>query len=1235
MSVFCLYVEKKPPFAVEAQGVLSDLRTSLGLELSGLRILNRYLVEGMSQEDFDACRDTVFSEPQVDITLDKLPDFAGQTVFATELLPGQFDQRADSCAQCISLSTGGERPTVRCAKLWVFEGILSPETLERIKEYLINPVESREASLEIPQTLETVYPAPADVAVLEGFIAMEEEALTSLLEELGLAMDLADLQFCQDYFRSEEKRDPTITEIRMIDTYWSDHCRHTTFLTHIDSVEIEPEYIARSYQRYRTMREALYTDGRPSTLMDMATIAAKALRKSGYLNRLDISDEINACSVNVRVEVDGQPQDWLIMFKNETHNHPTEIEPFGGAATCLGGAIRDPLSGRSFVYQAMRITGAANPLAEVSTTRPGKLPQKQLCQTAAAGYSSYGNQIGLATGLVHEIYHPGYEAKRMELGAVVGAVPAEHVVREVPAPGDKVILLGGRTGRDGCGGATGSSKSHTVSSLETCGSEVQKGNAPEERKIQRLFRNPDVTRLIRRCNDFGAGGVSVAIGELADGVAINLDAVPKKYEGLDGTELAISESQERMAVVVAAEDVEQFIRLADEENLEATVVAEVTETPRLTMHWRGRTIVNLSRKFLNSNGAAKHTSIKITAPAKEVCQDSLPVNRETILQKLSSLAFCSQKGLSDRFDSTVGSATVLMPYGGAYRRTPAQIMAAKLPVDVGSHTKACTLMSWAYDPQTALNSPYHAGYYAVVESVAKVIAAGGSRCKTWLTFQEYFEKLGTDPEKWGKPAAALLGALEAQMQLQLAAIGGKDSMSGTFEDLNVPPTLVSIALSMGQADKVISPEFKHTDSYVYLLAPCMTADGLPDFDDVRFIFDMVEQLVAGKRAIASWAVGPGGTAEGICKMCFGNKIGFIAEKPLSWSYQPGAFLLEAKEPFLELDKFLLGRTTADYRLELPGGEVVDLEEVQKAWEGTLQPVYPYLAPPKGNVEAFHWQRESVGFPSIQVQPASPRVAIPVFPGTNCEYDTAAAFQRAGAKPEIFVLRNLTGQAIAESVEAFSKLISRSQIVAIPGGFSGGDEPDGSGKFITAFLRNPQIRQGIEHLLQNRDGLMLGICNGFQALCKLGLVPYGEYRQAQADSPTLTYNQIGRHQSVMVRTRIASNKSPWLAGTSVGSVWLAPISNGEGRFIATEETIREMAANGQIATQYADPSGNPSMDLEYNPSGSLYAIEGITSPDGRVFGKMAHVERWSEDIYRNIPDCEYLDIFRCAVNYYSI
>ena len=1235
MSVYRVYVEKKAPFAVEAQGVLSDIRSSLGIHsASCVRILNRYDVEDISKEDFELAKGTIFSEPQVDDVYDELPSFAAEDrVFAVQFLPGQFDQRADSAVQCIQLATQHERPTVASAKVYVISGV-SDEELARIKAHLINPVESMEASMELPKTLHTPFDVPADVAVLEGFCELDQQGLQEFIDQYGLAMDLGDITFCQKYFKETEKRTPTITEIRMIDTYWSDHCRHTTFSTNIEQVDIESDYVKDAYNEYLELRKTLHAGkNKPMTLMDLATIGAKALKKKGLLSALDESEEINACSVKIKVDIDGKEEEWLLQFKNETHNHPTEIEPFGGAATCLGGAIRDPLSGRAYIYQAMRVTGAGDPLTPFEQTIKGKLPQKKIVTTAAAGYSSYGNQIGLATGQVNEIYHPGYVAKRMEVGAVVGAVPACNVVREEPAAGDVIILLGGKTGRDGCGGATGSSKSHNVESLSSCGAEVQKGNPPEERKIQRLFRNGDVTRMIKRCNDFGAGGVSVAIGELADGLEIDLDLVPKKYDGLDGTELAISESQERMAVVVAKEDAQKFLDAADRENLMATVVAKVTEQPRLVMFWRGKRIVDLSREFLGSNGAAKYTKVIAKAPAQKAhcCKNKDLSVKEKFETIMADLNVCSQRGLSDRFDSTIGANTVVMPYGGKTQLTPSQAMVAKIPMLHGE-TNTCSIMSWGFNPYISDQDQFKGAQLAVVESIAKIIASGGSRSRCWLSFQEYFEKIGTDPEKWGKPFQSLLGGLKAQLELGCAAIGGKDSMSGSFEDIHVPPTLISFAVSTAKVNNVVTDEFKAAGDKIYLLAPEYDENGMPIYENIRKVFDHMESLIASGKVKAVYTLGMKGLGEALCKMSFGNRIGFAAQENLHHLFKPvyGAFVFEASE---ELDTFakLIGCTTEEYTLQI-NGETVDLQEIQQKWEATLEPVYPRITKaPQETVPTYNYQCVERTTSSIKL--AQPRVLIPVFPGTNCEYDTARAFERAGAKADIVVIRNKTSEQIKESVELIREKIANSQIIAIPGGFSGGDEPEGSAKFIASFFRNPQITEAVMELLKNRDGLMCGICNGFQALVKLGLVPYGEIISTDASCPTLTYNVIDRHQSGLVRTRIASNKSPWLMHTNVGDIHTIAISHGEGRFVASEQLVKQLAENGQIATQYVDLEGNPTEDYRFNPNGSIDAIEGITSPDGRVFGKMGHSERYTNGLYLNVDGDKDQKMFAGAVSYF--
>lgn len=1240
MPVFRIYVEKKPEFAVEAHSLAADIQQALGYEPESLRIINRYDAEGLSEEDFRASIPVVFSEPAVDVTYDHMPELSDdETAVAAEYLPGQFDQRADSCAQCISLLCGGKRPAVRSAKIYIFGGKLSESRLSEIKKYIINPVESREASLERFETLEVNYEIPTSVKTLNGFIEKNADELEEMLSDMGLAMDSDDIKFCQTYFRDEEKRDPTLTEIRMIDTYWSDHCRHTTFLTIIDEAEIAPSYIKETYEDYLNERARLYAGrkDKPQTLMDLATIGAKKLRKDGKLPDLDESEEINACSVKIPVDVDGKTENWLLMFKNETHNHPTEIEPFGGAATCLGGAIRDPLSGRSYVYQAMRVTGAANPLVPVEDTIEGKLPQRKITVGAANGYSSYGNQIGLATGHVSEVYHPGYVAKRMEIGAVVGAVPASDVRRERPAAGDVVILLGGKTGRDGCGGATGSSKSHTAHSLESCGAEVQKGNAPEERKLQRLFRNPDVTSMIKRCNDFGAGGVSVAIGELTDGLLIDLNAVTKKYDGLDGTELAISESQERMAVVVSAEDAGRFIEAAGKENLEATLVARVMDEPRLRMNWNGKLIVDLSRKFLNSNGAEKHTAVAVGAPLfGDPCAngDDSPDRWEAMI---SDLNICSQKGLVERFDSTIGAGTVLMPYGGKYQNTPSQAMAAKIPVLKGD-TNTASIMGWGYNPYLSSQSPYHGAVSAVVESVSKVVAAGGRYEDCRLTFQEFFERTKNDPVRWGKPFSALLGAYKAQCELECASIGGKDSMSGSFEEIDVPPTLVSFAICTADSRNIISDEFKTAGSQVALIRPEYDENRLVNFDSLKNVFRTVEKLIADKKAISVWAVSFGGVSEAVAKMSFGNRIGFkFTVKPdPSVLFRPcyGSFVIELSDGAdvsgIEGAE-IIGKTISEYKII--NGYEMDGMKLEKLWADKLEPVFPTkVKEPDTAPKTYSFTAESRKAPAIKT--AKPTVLIPVFPGTNCEYDTARAFEKAGAKADIFVIRNLSGKMIEESVAEMERRIKNSQMIMLPGGFSGGDEPDGSGKFIVSFFRNQRLSDAVHDLLKNRDGLMLGICNGFQALVKLGLVPYGEICDMRDDSPTLTFNTIARHQSKMVNTRVASNKSPWLSSSNVGDIHSVAISHGEGRFAASPEEIAILAANGQIATQYVDFNAAPTYDIQCNPNTSIDAIEGITSPDGRILGKMGHSERKGENVCKNVPGEKDQQIFENGVRYFS-
>ena len=1230
--VYRIYVEKKPRFAVDGGAVLADLNVALGIKtVENVRIINRYDCEKLPKENFEAAVPTVFSEPPVDEVYYELPKpAADERMFAVEFLPGQFDQRADSAAQCIQMLCPGERPVVKYAKIYVLKGKISDDEFARIKHYLINAVESRECGFDKYDTLEVKYTIPTSVETLTGFINKTDAELADFVIHYGLAMDNDDIKFCQDYFKSEH-RDPTITEIRMIDTYWSDHCRHTTFGTIIDNADIKPSYIADTYAEYKADRHELGRDNKPLCLMDIATLAAKKLKKDGILKDLDESEEINACSVRIKVDVDGKDEDWLLMFKNETHNHPTEIEPFGGAATCLGGAIRDPLSGRSYVYQAMRVTGASDPLLPVEKTIKGKLPPRKITTTAAAGYSSYGNQIGLATGHVAEIYHPGYMAKRMEIGAVIGAAPAENVRRERPAPGDIIILLGGRTGRDGCGGATGSSKAHSIQSLDTCGAEVQKGNAPEERKLQRLFRNPDATKLIKRCNDFGAGGVSVAIGELADGLEIDLNAVPKKYDGLDGTELAISESQERMAVVVAPEDADKFRALASKENLESTPVAVVKSEPRLRMNWNGKTIVDISREFLNSNGAEKHTDVAV--PDVKVSYSTGRKNTSADWEGMvTDLNICSQRGLVQRFDSTIGGATVLMPFSGKTQQTPVQAMAAKLPV-LNAKTDTTSIMAWGFDPAVSTQSPYHGAVCAVVESIAKVVAAGGTYEHCWLTFQEYFERTQGKPERWGKPFAALLGAYRAQLEMGCGAIGGKDSMSGTFEHIDVPPTLVSFAVSTAKAPDVISAEFKAAGHKIGYIAPKYDENGLPVFDSVKEVFRTVEKLIKDKKAVSVWSIAHGGVAEGIFKMSLGNQIGAKLDKLTDEElFTPvyGAFIMELTG---EADGVkTIGETVADYTIT-SGDVKLDVASLEKKWDGVLEPIFKAQLPEKPAPEKISYTG-GCELKHSSVKVAKPRVLIPVFPGTNCEYDMANAFNRYGGDSEIFVIRNLSAQDMEDSVSEFTKHIENSQIIAIPGGFSGGDEPEGSAKFINAFFRNPKIKDAVESMLYARDGLMIGICNGFQALIKLGLVPFGKIVPLTAESPTLTYNTIGRHQSQLTLTRICTNKSPWLSCCNVGDIHNIPISHGEGRFVAPESVIKQLIANGQVATQYVDLSGNPTMDVAFNPNSSMYAIEGIISPDGRVLGKMGHTERLTDNVAKNVSGNKEQLLFKGGVDYFA-
>ena len=1250
MSIQRLFVEKKKGFDIEARALCRDLKENLGLAgLTGVRVLNRYDVEGLTEAQLQTVLPTVFAEPQVDTVQLEDPVIPEGKYFAMEYLPGQFDQRADSAAQCVQIMLGGERPKVRSAKVIVLLGDVSDAEVEAAEKYCVNPVESRLANMDKLTTLEDAVTAPPDVPVVDGFTALDTAGLQQLLQTFGLAMDLDDVKFCQAYFRDEEKRDPTLTEIRMIDTYWSDHCRHTTFATHLDHIRIKSPLIERVFQSYLKSREFVY-GGRekPVCLMDVATIAAKELKKRGVLTALDESEEINACSIETEVTMeDGRKETWLIMFKNETHNHPTEIEPFGGAATCLGGAIRDPLSGRSYVYQAMRVTGSGDPRAGLRDTLPGKLPQRKITTGAAQGYSSYGNQIGLATGQVAEIYDEGYIAKRMEIGAVIAAAPKENVIRETPEPGDLVILLGGMTGRDGCGGATGSSKAHDSSSLETCGAEVQKGNPPVERKLQRLFRKKEVTRLIRRCNDFGAGGVSVAIGELADGLLINLDRVPKKYEGLDGTELAISESQERMAVVVRAKDADTFIAEADKENLDAVVVAEVTDSNRLVMQWRGKTICDISRNFLNTNGAEKHADVRVEADDFSDSLFAAPAEGKTYKEKtlhlMSDLNVASQKGLVERFDSTIGAGSVFLPYGGKYQLTPQQNMVAKIPVLKGQ-TNTATVMAFGYNPKIANANPFLGAVYAVIESVTKAVCAGADYRDIYLTFQEYFERLGSDPARWGKPLAALLGGYYAQEMLEIASIGGKDSMSGSFNEIDVPPTLASFAVAPVDAAKAVSSEFKGAGNLVFLIKPKYDENNLPDFESLKTLYDLVYMMMADTklRLIQSaYAVGYGGVMEAICKMAMGNKLGFTftdcCDKSDLFRACYGGILLEVKglgaTGLLNgLDVVQLGYTTSEPDIVI-SGETIPLEEIISAWKAPLESVFATEAPYEDvGMKAFSYGER------VHIQPsasfAKPRVFIPAFPGTNCEYDSARRFEQAGGVVDVRVFKNRSAADVEESIVQFAAAVEAAQIVMLPGGFSGGDEPDGSGKFIKAAFESERVKEEVMNLLRQRDGLMLGICNGFQALIKLGLVPYGEIRKADDAAPTLTFNTIGRHVSQMVSTRVSSVKSPWFAGVQLGDIHQIAVSHGEGRFVASADVIAEMEENGQIATQYVDLSGNPTYEMPYNPNGSYYAIEGITSPDGRVLGKMGHSERIGENVAKNIPGEKDQKLFESGVHYFK-
>ena len=1240
--VYRIYVEKKPGFDGEAQALQNELCSLLGIEqLTGLRLLNRYDVEGIDQALFDQCVSTVFSEPPVDDTYTELPAWS-DSCFAVEYLPGQFDQRADSAAECIQLISQGERPLVRSARVYLLEGALSDAQIDAIKKYVINPVEAREASLETRATLKMEYPVPAAVAVLEGFNQLDEAGLADFIREKGLAMDLGDIKFCQEYFRTEQ-RDPTITEIKMIDTYWSDHCRHTTFGTILTDVKIDDKVVQAAFERYMALREELGRTEKPRCMMDLATIGAKALKKRGVLTNLDESDEINACTVKIKCDVDGEDQDWLFLFKNETHNHPTEIEPFGGAATCIGGAIRDPLSGRSYVYQAMRVTGAGDPLVPVSETLSGKLPQRKLVTTAAAGYSSYGNQIGLATGQVDEIYHPGYVAKRMEIGAVVGATPASHVRRECPAPGDVIVLLGGRTGRDGIGGATGSSKVHTEASIEVCGAEVQKGNAPTERKIQRMFRRPEVSRLIKKCNDFGAGGVSVAIGELAAGLQIQLDKVPKKYAGLDGTEIAISESQERMAVVVDPKDVEEFLKYANEENLEAVEVAVVTEEPRLVLVWRDKEIVNISRAFLNTNGAHQETDVFVEIPSeadKFFVREEVPDVKEKWMDTLKDLNVCSQKGLVEMFDGSIGAGSVFMPHGGKYQLTETQAMVAKLPVLKGK-TDTVTMMSYGFDPYLSTWSPYHGAIYAVIESVAKIVANGGDYRKIRFTFQEYFRRMTEDPARWSQPFAALLGAYSAQLGFGLPSIGGKDSMSGTFNEIDVPPTLVSFAVDVASDKTIVTPELKKAGSKLVLLTIEKDGYDLPDYTQIMDQYGKFFEDVKAGRILSAYAVDGKGLAAAVSKMAFGNHMGVKIEHNVDERdlFTPGFGNIVAEVPDgkvgeLGITYTLIGEVTDKAALEYRD-VCITMEDAIRAWTGTLENVFKTVsgAEPQEERKAGLYKAESIHVCKHKV--ARPKVFIPVFPGTNCEYDSTKAFERAGADVDVKVFKNLTAEDIRDSVDIFVKSIDQAQIIMFPGGFSAGDEPDGSAKFFATAFQNAKMKEAVMKLLNERDGLALGICNGFQALIKLGLVPHGEIVGQTADSPTLTFNTIGRHISKMVYTKVVTNKSPWLQQAVLGGTYCNPASHGEGRFVAGKEWLDRLFANGQVATQYVDADGNLKVnDEEWNVNGSYCAIEGITSPDGRVLGKMAHSERRGDSVAVNIYGEQDMKIFESGVAYFK-
>ena len=1249
-SVRRIYVEKKQPYAVHAKELKEEVKRYLGIKsINNVRVLIRYDVENLSDATYKQALGAVFSEPPVDNCYEnEFKKADGSFVFSVEYLPGQFDQRADSAEQCVKLLNEKENPVIRSATTYVFEGDIDDQDKEKIKEYCINPVDSREASENIPETLVQEFDEPADVAIFDGFRQMSEDELKKLYESLNLAMTFKDFLHIQNYFKNEENREPSVTEIRVLDTYWSDHCRHTTFQTELKNVKFEDGYynapIEASYEMYEAARKELFKD-RPDkyvSLMDIALMGMRKLKADGKLDDMEESDEINACSIVVPVEIDGKTEEWLIFFKNETHNHPTEIEPFGGAATCLGGAIRDPLSGRGYVYQAMRVTGAADPTVSMKDTLPGKLPQRKIVTGAAKGYSSYGNQIGLATGLVNEIYHPNYVAKRMEIGAVMGAAPRRNVIRENSDPGDIIILLGGRTGRDGIGGATGSSKAHTTKSIDVCGAEVQKGNAPTERKIQRLFRREEVSSIIKKCNDFGAGGVSVAIGELADGLKVNLDKVPKKYAGLDGTELAISESQERMAVVVDSKDVDKMLKYAEEENLEAVAVAEVTEEPRLVLSWRDKVIVDLSRAFLDTNGAHQETDVVVTMPDEKANyfdekKDTTDV-KKAWLDTLSDLNVCSQKGLVEMFDSSIGAASVYMPYGGKYQLTPTQSMVAKLPMSEGK-CDTVTMMSYGLDPYLASWSPYHGSVYAVISSVAKIVAAGGDYSKIRFTFQEYFRRLGEDPKRWGEPMAALLGAYDAQIKLGLPSIGGKDSMSGTFNDIDVPPTLCSFAVDIAKTGDVVSPELKKAGNVLVKFDIEKDKYSLPVYDKLMSLYSKITDMIKSKVIVSAYAVGFGGICEAVSKMAFGNGLGVKIDESVDrdelFAKEYGSIIAEVSADDLdkitaEYKKIALVTDDAEF---VYGDAVISMKEALENWTGKLESVFPT----RSDVEQIELEDKLFDAKTVYTaknKVARPKVFIPVFPGTNCEYDTTKAFELAGADVKTVVFKNMTESQIVESVNAFEAAIKESQILMFSGGFSAGDEPDGSAKFIASIFRNPKIMEAVHELLQKRDGLALGICNGFQALIKLGLVPFGEIKPQTENAPTLTTNSIGRHISKSVYTKVVTNKSPWLMKAELGGVYAIPASHGEGRFVAPKNVIDNLFANGQVATRYVDLNGVPTMDEDYNPNGSYAAIEGITSPDGRVLGKMAHSERIGDSVAINIVGNQNQHIFESGVSYFK-